>query len=100
MLLFAFIQEDLFVWKFFDLVEGRIHLFLENRIRWNEKPKSRAYSLAQRSGDQIDAIRRIDRFAIRKASHRPFRDHGASVRYRGRPMIGPNLDPARFGQRG
>src|SRR6266545_4828854 len=60
----AFIQEELLVGKVFDLVEGRIQLLFENRIRRNGKPQSGAYTLAQRGGDQIDSIRRVDRFAI------------------------------------
>src|SRR5262245_23500806 len=88
----ALIQGELLVGKIFDLVEGRIQLLLENRVRWNGKPQRRPYIPAQRSRDQIDAIRGVDRFAIRKAGHRPFRNHGAPVRHRGRPMVRPYLD--------
>src|SRR5262245_7610482 len=61
----AFIQEELLAGKVFDLVDGRIQLLLENRVRRNGKPQSRPYTLAQRSGDQMDDIELVDRFTIR-----------------------------------
>src|SRR5262245_65494598 len=61
----AFIQEELLAGKVFDLVDGRIQLLLENRVRRNGKRQSRHYTLAQRSGDQMDDIELVDRFTIR-----------------------------------